>query len=546
MGSFKAVGMVCALLQVLAAGSSHAVSTPGNKTAGQDDAARCTGLMGKIVAADTVIQSADYLPQGVSIGTTKITVPFCRAIGVAVPTHDSRIGFEVWLPPAADWNGKFQGIGSGGSAGAISVPQMAGALNAGYATMSTDNGHLTDIKQKNGGSEQTWALGHPEKMVDFAYRALHLSTVAGKQVVKAYYGRPGFKTYFVACSQGGHHALMEATRYPFDYDGMVAGAPAWHWAHQMVNATWNSVAGLKDPSALTENSAALLNRAVIKACDKLDGVADGLISDPRHCQFDPAALLCSANSPTQDCLTQVQIDAANRIYQGAHKSDGTAIFQGFPRGSERDWWRIFAGQTPGGSSWDFWRYSVFQDPNFKNVNFDFDRDTDRGLNARHAGMTVAEIYNVKPDLSAYRARGGKIIIYHGWADNQVTPLASLDFHAHIKAREGQAGTDGFLRLFMMPGLGHCQGGPGPGNIGGASPALSHDPDHDVVAALDQWVTRHKAPDKLIATHLDENKKPDLTRPLCAFPREARYSGSGDIRKAENFTCRMPSNVTGKM
>jgi feruloyl esterase len=332
---------------------------------------------------------------------------------------------------------------------------------------------------------------------------------------------------------------MEASRYPADYDGMIAGAPAWHWAHQMVNATWNSMAALKDPSALTEKSSAILNQAVVKACDKLDGVEDGLISDPRRCQFDPATLLCKADA--QDCLTQVQIDAASRIYQGAHKSDGTAIFQGFPRGSERDWWRMFAGETPGGSSWHFWRYSVFQDPNFKNVDFDFDRDTDRGLSARHAGMTVADIYNVKPDLSAYRARGGKLIIYHGWADNQVTPFATLDFYSHITAREGQAGTDGFLRLFMMPGLGHCQGGPGAGNIGGASPALSHDPEHDVVAALDQWVLRRKAPGMLIAAHLDADKKTDLTRPLCAYPREARYSGSGDIKDARNFTCMASPN-----
>ena len=156
-------------------------------------------------------------------------------------------------------------------------------------------------------------------------------------------------------------------------------------------------------------------------------------------------------------------------------------------------------------------------------------------------MTVAEIYNVKPDLSAYRARGGKLIIYHGWADNQVTPFATLDFYARITAREGQAGTDGFLRLFMMPGLGHCQGGPGAGNIGGASPALSHDPEHDVVAALDQWVLRRKAPGMMIAAHLDQSKKPDLTRPLCAYPREARYMGTGDVRDAKNFTCMVPQN-----
>jgi feruloyl esterase len=182
---------------------------------------------------------------------------------------------------------------------------------------------------------------------------------------------------------------------------------------------------------------------------------------------------------------------------------------------------------------------VFQDPQFHNINFDFDRDSDRGLATVRAGMTVSDIYNVKPDLSAFRAKGGKLIIYHGWADEQVTPYASLDFYSHIKGALGQAGTDDVLRLFMMPGIAHCMGGVGAGNIGGASPALGHDPEHDVVAALDAWVTRHKAPDKLIAAHLDADKKTDRTRPLCPFPQEARYKGTGDSNDAANFVCALP-------
>jgi feruloyl esterase len=202
---------------------------------------------------------------------------------------------------------------------------------------------------------------------------------------------------------------------------------------------------------------------------------------------------------------------------------------------------MWASKTPGGSSWDFWRYSVFQDPKFHNIDFDFDRDSDRALSTVRAGMKVADIYNVKPDLSAFRARGGKLIIYDGWADEQVTPFASLDFYAHIKARQGQSGTDDFLRLFMMPGIAHCSGGAGAGNIGGATPALSHDPEHDVVAALDAWVLRHQAPKILIAAHLDENKKIDRTRPLCPFPQEAHYKGTGDSNGAGNFVCAVPAD-----
>ncbi len=535
MGPLKTVVLTAALAPFLLSGAVHAAKP----ALGQGDAQSCSALAGKTIAANTVIQSADYLSDGGTVGTTKIVLPLCRVVGTVTPTSDSHIGFEVWLPPAGQWNGKFQGEGSGGSAGAISTGAMLEALKAGYATMSTDNGHITDTTQKNGGSEQTWALGHPEKMLDFAFRAMHLSTIAGKAVTRAFYGRSAGVAYFVGCSQGGHHALMEASRYPADYDGIVAGAPAWHWANQMVNATWNSMAPLKDPSALTVESTVILHNAVIAACDRLDGLEDGIISDPRRCHFDPASLLCKPGSLPGTCLTQAQIDAANRIYQGVHKSDGTALFQGFARGSELKWPQMWANKTPGGSSWDFWRYSVFQDPQFHNIDFDFDRDADRGLSTIRAGMRVADIYNVKPDLSAFRARGGKLIIYHGWADEQVTPFASLDFYAHMVAGQNQDGTDAFLRMFMLPGISHCSGGPGAGNIGGATPALSHDPEHDVVAALDAWVVKHRAPVQLIAAHLDQSKKVDRTRPLCPFPQEARYKGTGDSNDAGSFICAVP-------
>ena len=536
MGHLRTLASVTLLLPALAASSQAA-----KPAASHGDAGSCAALAGKSVAPNTSIESAQYLPDGGTVGTTKVAMPFCRIVGVARPTPDSHIGFEVWLPPAAGWNGKFQGEGSGGSSGSISSGAMLEGLKAGYATMSTDNGHVTDTVRPNGGSEQTWALGHPEKMLDFAFRAMHVSTVAAKQVVRSFYGHTALQSYFVGCSQGGHHALMEASRYPADYDGIVAGAPAWHWASQMVNATWNSMAALKDASAITAQSTQILNKAIIAACDKLDGVEDGVISDPRRCHFEPASLLCKPGDGAGACLTQAQIDAANRIYQGAHKSDGTALFQGFARGSELKWPQMWASKTPGGSSWDFWRYSVFQDLQFQNINFDFDHDAERGLSTVRAGMKVADIYNVKPDLTAFRAHGGKLIMYHGWADEQVTPFASLDFYSQIKARQGQAGTDGFLRMFMLPGIAHCSGGLGAGNIGGATPALSHDPQHDVVAALDAWVVHHQAPSILIAAHLDDGKKADRTRPLCPFPQEAHYKGAGDSNDAASFVCALPAD-----
>jgi feruloyl esterase len=291
MGHLRTWASVAVLLPALAASSQAAKPAAAQENI-QGDAVSCAALTGKTIATGTEIQSAQYLSDGGTVGTTKIAQPFCRIVGVVRPSPDSHIGFEVWLPPKARWNGKFQGEGSGGSAGAISTGAMLEALKAGYATMSTDNGHITDATQANGGSEQTWALGHPEKMLDFAFRAMHVSTVAAKQVVRSFYGRTALRSYFVGCSQGGHHALMEASRYPADYDGIVAGAPAWHWANQMINATWNSQAALKDAGAITAQSTQTLNKAIIAACDKLDGVEDGIISDPRRCHFEPVTLLC--------------------------------------------------------------------------------------------------------------------------------------------------------------------------------------------------------------------------------------------------------------
>ncbi len=304
MGHFRILALA-ALLPLLAAGSTRAADPAS-------DAERCAALTGKTIAPDTVIQSASWKPDGdtvaTSVATAKVTMAFCRVIGVATPTKDSHIGFEVWLPPASVWNGNFRGEGSGGSAGNISPGPMSEALAAGYATMSTDNGHVVDAKNPLGGSAQDWAYKHPEKMIDWGWRALHLSTVAAKQVVRDFYGKPAGRNYFIACSAGGHHAIMEATRFPADYDGFVAGAAPWQWTRLMLGLTWNSIPALKDATAITKDSVAILNRRMTSACDRLDGVEDGLIADPRRCTVDPAEFGCKAGE-TSDCLTPVQVAA---------------------------------------------------------------------------------------------------------------------------------------------------------------------------------------------------------------------------------------------
>jgi feruloyl esterase len=523
------------VLALLAVSSQAAKPAPGS-----DDAASCVALSGKTVAPDSVIQSAQFKPDGDTIGTTQVGTPFCRLAGRITPTADSRIGFEVWLPPASRWNGKFRGEGSGGSAGAISPGPMREALLSGYATMSTDNGHVDGANGEHGLS---WAYKHPEKMVDWAWRALHLSTIAAKKAVATFYGKPAARNYFVSCSAGSHHAIMEATRFPADYDGMVGGAAPWKWTALMLGHTWNSMPAMKDPSALTAESTAILNRRMIAACDRLDGLEDGIIADPRRCTVDPVQFQCS-DAVKSECLTPVQVEAARHIYAGAKKSDGTVLMPGQVRGSEAGWFAQSGGATPGGSSWDFWRQAVFQDPDFKNVNFDFDRDTERALATRISGSPLAEVYDEKVNLDAFRARGGKFIFFQGWADSVITPMMDVDFYSRVVARYGRQKTDDFFRFFALPGMGHCGGGPGFSHIGGATGApVKDDADHDLVRALDLWVRQKQAPSLFIAAHVNDAKMVTATRPVCRFPLEARYRGQGDVKgdinRAESFACRTP-------
>jgi feruloyl esterase len=329
---------------------------------------------------------------------------------------------------------------------------------------------------------------------------------------------------------------MEASRYPEDYDGIVAGAPAWEWANLMVAELWNSTPALKDPTAITAPKMTLLNSAVITACDALDGVTDGVIDDPRMCTFDPSVLQCTgADSAT--CLTSVQVAAAKQIYGGAKYSNGTQIFPPFTRGSELGWTGLYTGATPGGSGWDFFRYSAFQTPTFNNSTFNFDSDTDRAMKTLVAGEPLSSVYNATANLTPFQNRGGKLIIYHGLADHQITPLSSLDYYQRVVSSVGQPVTDSFLKMFMMPGIGHCSGGPGVAKIGGSTgAAASADADHDVVRALDRWVTQGVAPASIVGTRLASSTTTARTRPLCAYPKVAKYKGSGSIDDAANFSC----------
>lgn len=531
------------ILLLVAAGGTPGAGGAFEPAVGQTPAAgtACAGLAPAplglphvtFTAAEEIVPPFTPPETFSSRGFTVEDVAFCRVAGVSRPEAGSEIGFEVWLPGPEAWNGRFQGIGSGGSAGAIRYPQLAAAVAAGYAAVATDNGHTS-----TSGFDGSWALGHPERLVDFGYRAQHEATVAGKAVTAAYYGRPAAYAYFVGCSQGGHHALMEAQRYPEDYDGIVAGAPANYWIGLMTGELWSGLATTRDPEQdLPGAKLPVLGAAVMAACDALDGLEDGLIDDPRACDFDPGALLCDGGD-RPDCLTGGEVAAARAIYAGPTRpGTGERIFPGYALGSEHfespdglgGWARYWSGvEKPGGSAIDFMRYSVFQDPDYDLRGFDFDRDWDLANN-RPIGSdeTLGSALNaVDPDLGAFKAAGGRLISYHGWADALIPGQYAVDYYDRVtEAMGGPAETTDFYRLFMAPGVAHCRGGPGPDRF-------------DAVAALERWVEEGVAPDRLVAAKVVDGAV-QRTRPLCPYPQVARHRGTGSIDDAASFACVAP-------
>ena len=481
-------------------------------------------------------------------GQTFSNLPtFCRVAATATPTSQSDINFEVWMPPAGTWNGIFRGEGSGGSAGAITFPLMANAIQRDYATMSNDNGHT--------GSNWSFSL-QPERVADFGHRAQHVTTVAAKLIINAFYQkRPDF-SYFYGCSQGGHHGLMEAQRYPDDYDGIVAGAFAGiDWTALMFGELWTGVnSSVKGPAFdLPQTQLNLLTNAVVKQCGAQDGgvVSDPFLNDPRDCHFNPSTLQCKSGQDPSTCLTASQLQAVQAIYQGAsNPRTHQQIWPGFLPGSETFWREVLVGNlnAPGGSSASFFKDGVFAGQSgFSYLNINFDSDValtnDKPAGGGETWQEALDANN--PDLGAFKRHGGKLLMYHGYADPFVTPLGSLDYYTAMIGANGHGPgsvreTQSFARLFMAPGVTHCGGGPGanvfngPDNLGGPE-----DSDHDVFLALRQWVEEGIAPKRIIGTKYIGDKPANgvaFTRPMCPYPQRAQYRGSGATTDAANFVC----------
>jgi feruloyl esterase len=463
---------------------------------------------------------------------------FCRVVGVIRPTSDSHIEFEVWLP-SAGWNGKFQGIGNGGFAGTIAYDMLANAVRRGYAAAATDTGH------KGGATDARWALGHPEKIVDFGHRAIHEMTVKAKSVIAAFYGEAPRRAYFAACSNGGRQALIEAQRYPDDYDGIVAGAPAAAWTRFMLSFTWN-VQALGEPTThIPPSRLPTIQKAVVAACDARDRVPDGVIAAPQSCAFDPRTLTCTS-ADAGECLTAPQVEALAKVYAGPRTRGGAVIARGFPPGAETGlggWAPWITGSAPRESlqaafAMGTLRHMVFDRADYDIRAFDFDRD------ATVVDQRIGRTLNATdPDLSAFHRRGGKLILFHGWNDPALSAHETVDYFQAMRSRMGSA-TDTFARLYMIPGLQHCQGGPGATYTGGHTVPFG-DAEHDLSAALERWVETSVAPGAIVATQMPNRARlgdplpPGPRRLICPHPQVAEFSGTGSPDDPAGWACTRP-------
>ena len=507
---------------------ASAPATPG--------AERCVALVGAQLGSATV-EAAKPIARGEHILSLprrlvimvlirgrlpdlSVQADFCRVTAKIRPAPGSTITAEVWLPH--EWNGKLVGTGGGGFSGGLGATFLTlwRPLAQGYAGMATDVGHEeTDSAKFTHESRQQY--------IDYAYQGNHVAVGFAKELAASYYGTPPKRAYFHGCSNGGRDALMLARRFPNDYDGILAGAPAAGWSRLMTSFAWNAQAARGAPGL--EDKLELVQDAVIARCDALDGVKDQLLENPANCPFDPADLQC-AGDDADDCLTAGEVAALGKIYAGPRLRDGTQVYAGMPPGGEAlpdnwDKWIATEDSIQSNFAIEAFRWVVFGNPDWEISHFDIDRDFPVALERVGPMMDSDD-----PDLSAFTGRGGKLLLYHGWNDAAIPAGATIDYHAALRQRLG-AVADEQTRMFMVPGLMHCGGGVGPTVF-------------DLLEPLDRWVEGGMAPDRILATEYDptamfipsDGAKVVRTRPLCPWPKVARYRGSGSSDDAANFDC----------
>jgi Tannase and feruloyl esterase len=514
------------------------------------DASACHAL-NTLILEHAHVESARFDAGGAGVpfqsqffGELKLNLPAsCRVKLILTPTSDSHIEAEVWMPATADWNKRLWSIGNGGLAGSIDELGLVVALSRGYASSSTDTGH-----QDNALSGQ-WGLGHPEKRIDYGHRAVHETAVNSKAVIKRFYGQPVGHAYFDGGSNGGRAALQEAQRYPQDYDGIEAGAPAQDGANTIVAGAWmEKQLRQSKESWIPLAKLQAISESVMQACDSLDGLKDGLIDDPRRCHPNTALLLCK-DVETDRCLTPPQLASLRALYEGPGGKDPAGYaYYGYAPGGEANWGAWALGPTSDQSIlylfvMEFQKYLVHDDATWTLERFDIKTtptDTFRQMTPFYQALDT--------DLSRFAARGGKLIIYHGWADRALQPQLSIDYYSRVQARMGADQTAKFVRLYMVPGMDHVFGGNGPNTFGQYSaPPAQSTAATNIGRALEEWVEKGVSPGPILGEeHINDPKAiymdtgaPTRTRPLCPYPQVARYRGAGSIDTAENFACTAP-------
>lgn len=504
--------------------------------------APCESLGNGTRIGNATIVLAQDVAAGTYTAANNVKLPdlpaFCRIFAVASPHPASRILIEIWMPNAEAWNGKLLGTGNGGAAGQIPSGSLAGGIRRGFATVTTD---LGSYPAGQPGIGFNFGDGRPEAVRDWAYRATHEMTVLAKDVVQRFYGKPASKAYFVGCSTGGHQALAEAQKYPDDYDGIIAGAPAHNRTHLHIRFAALRQLGMQPGADIPMPLMIAWQKAILEACTGRDGGAPGdkFLSDPLRCTVLPRQLACKPGAEGPDCLTETQVRAITEIYSGTRNPrTGELIYFGDVRGSEMELFGVY-GDKPLSRNFDLTHWTL--PPDRPSESFDFDRD----MKAMDDTLAV-EVNAMDANLSRFAARGGKLIIYHGWADGLITATDSVDYYQRLRA-DGRDKAS-FARLFMVPGLGHCVGGPGIGFFG-QIPELpvkaGTTPGNDMLMALNRWSETGVAPDMLMGkltapghsgTSLAATPGFGM-RPICAFPDAPRYDGKGEALLASSFTCR---------
>jgi hypothetical protein len=525
-------------------GASTRARTTAQIPAPQVTDATCTDLaslkLDQVEIQSAVVQPANAVVEGARRpdmtgephGVPVSGLPaFCRVTGAIHPEAGSNIRFEVWMP-MQHWNGRYFGANNGGFAGSLRYDDLAAAVLNGGAGASTDSGHSS--------ADRTWARGRPERVRDYGWRSTHLTAVTAKDIIDRFYRRRPDHSYFVGCSNGGRQALIEAGRFPEDYDGIVAGAPVDSWTETAMNSL-NVYRAQKPPgAAIRPEQAQLLQSEVIRQCDALDGQVDGLVVNPLKCNFDHSKLACGSNTSPL-CFTPPQITALRQIQAGPHDSAGHRVAYGFVLGGAE------VGQ--GNVGWDGSilssrgsMISALQDltatPLASADAFDFDTDP-----ARLKAALAADL-DPQPDLRRFFDRGGKLIMWHGWGDSILQPEATVAFYQAVLQRSGRRAS-GSLRLFMIPGIQHCSGGPGAdafGGIGAAPPDAT--PERNIAAAVTSWVEDGRTPESIIGRHgqaeIAAGKTPSgapMERLHCAYPTEPALRPGADPNSGSSYACK---------